>query len=125
MENQILIATNADYHPVRVFKALGDENRLTILLLVRQQTELCVCELTAALNLSQPRVSRHLAYLREHNLLQDERRGQWVYYRLHPELPEWVQSVLGRSSEACAGLLAPISQRLDALPDRPVSVDCS
>ncbi|WP_312846276.1 metalloregulator ArsR/SmtB family transcription factor [Marinobacter arenosus] len=119
------MANTLDYHPVPVFKALGDENRLTILLLIRQQTELCVCELTAALNLSQPRVSRHLAYLREHNLLQDERRGQWVYYRLHPELPEWVQSVLDRSSEACAGLLAPISERLDALPDRPVSVDCS
>lgn len=124
MGNQILVTNRTDYHPVPVFKALGDENRLSILLLIRQQTELCVCELTAALNLSQPRVSRHLAYLREQNLLQDERRGQWVYYRLHPELPDWVQSVLGKSSEASGDLLGPINQRLDTLPERPVSVDC-
>ncbi|MBW4934859.1 metalloregulator ArsR/SmtB family transcription factor [Marinobacter sp. F4206] len=119
------MTTDADYRPVPVFKALGDENRLAILLLIRQQTELCVCELTAALELAQPTVSRHLAYLRAQNLLQDERRGQWVYYRLHPDLPDWVQSVLERSSEVCASLLGPIHRRLGTLPTRSVSENCS
>lgn len=121
---QIFVNSNADYQPVAIFKAFGDENRLAILLLVRQQTELCVCELTAALNLSQPTVSRHLAYLREQNLLQDERRGQWVYYRLHSNLPRWVRSVLDDASPACTNLLQPISQRLGTTSGRPVSEDC-
>ncbi|NAW52450.1 transcriptional regulator, partial [Vibrio sp. V41_P2S12T139] len=44
--------------------------------------------------LSQPKVSRHLAELRKHELVLDERRGKWVYYRINPELAPWVKQVL-------------------------------
>lgn len=76
-------------------RALSDETRLRILTLLYKWGELCVCELTFALQLSQPKISRHLAVLREHQLLKDRRDGQWIYYRLHPDLPSWSLRTLG------------------------------
>ncbi|HPE62348.1 MAG TPA: metalloregulator ArsR/SmtB family transcription factor [Thiolinea sp.] len=75
-------------------KALSDQTRLRILLLLAGGAELCVCELTQALALAQPKISRHLAILRESGLLLDRKAGLWVYYRLHPELPGWTLAVL-------------------------------
>src|SRR5680860_1416348 len=72
----------ADYNPVTIFRALGDELRLAALLLIRDQEKLCVCELTEAFGVAQPKVSRHLATLRDAGLVETERRGQWVYYYL-------------------------------------------
>ncbi|MDX1756936.1 MAG: metalloregulator ArsR/SmtB family transcription factor [Marinobacter sp.] len=108
-----------DYPPATVFKLLGDDNRLATLLLLLREGELCVCELTAALELSQPRISRFLAQLREQALVEDERRGQWVYYRLHPALPEWVHGVLESTVAANTDLLSPMVLRLDTMTDRP------
>jgi len=82
--------------PLSIFKCLADDTRVRIALLVARQGELCVCELTAALEQSQPKISRHLAQLRNCGLLEDERRGQWVYYRLHPGLPDWVRQMLSQ-----------------------------
>ncbi len=75
-------------------KALADQTRLRILMLLTGKEELCVCELTQALELAQPKISRHLAILRESGLLLDRKSGLWVYYRLHPELTLWVLDVL-------------------------------
>ncbi len=75
-------------------KALADQTRLRILLLLVGKDELCVCELTQALELAQPKISRHLAVLRESGLLLDRKAGLWVYYRLHPELPCWLLDTL-------------------------------
>lgn len=80
--------------PDSFFHALADMTRLRCVLLIQQQGELCVCELTAALNLAQPKISRHLALLKAAGILQDRREGTWVLYRLHPQLPNWVQQVL-------------------------------
>lgn len=71
------------------FKSLADDTRLKILLLIKQEQELCVCELTEALALSQPKISRHIALLRQAGLLQDRRSGKWVYYRLSSDLLPW------------------------------------
>lgn len=76
------------------FKCLSDPTRLDILKIVLAQGNVCVCEITEALNLSQPKISRHLALLRNLSILLDQRKGQWVYYRLNPELPEWASAVL-------------------------------
>lgn len=76
------------------FKCLSDPTRLDILKMVMAKDNVCVCEMTAALNLSQPKISRHLALLRNLSILLDQRKGQWVYYRLNPDLPEWAHSVL-------------------------------
>lgn len=105
--------------PPLLFKALADETRARIALLVAQEEELCVCELTCALDLSQPKISRHLAQLRSSGLLADRRQGQWVYYRLHPELPGWAQTVLAATLAANQGWLQADAKRLSCMGDRP------
>lgn len=65
----------------QTFKALSDETRLRILALL-SEGELCVCDLMAALDLPQSTVSRHLAYLRNAGLVEDERHGVWMFYRV-------------------------------------------
>ena len=80
--------------PAQFFKCLSDETRLRCVALLQKQGKLCVCELTAALNLSQPKISRHLALLRQCGLLQDSREGQWVYYQINPLLPGWALPIL-------------------------------
>jgi ArsR family transcriptional regulator, arsenate/arsenite/antimonite-responsive transcriptional repressor len=86
--------------PVQLFKALSDETRLRCLALIGQG-ERCVCDLTGALQLSQPKVSRHLAQFRANGILLDRRQGQWVYYRINPELPQWALSILRETLTAC------------------------
>ncbi len=76
------------------FKCLSDPTRLDILKIILERQNVCVCEITEILQLSQPKISRHLALLRNLSILLDERKGQWVYYRLNPDLPEWVNAVL-------------------------------
>ena len=77
-----------------LFKCLSDPTRLDILKIILERQNVCVCEITEILQLSQPKISRHLALLRNLSILLDERKGQWVYYRLNPDLPEWVNAVL-------------------------------
>ncbi|WP_137817387.1 metalloregulator ArsR/SmtB family transcription factor [Pseudomonas sp. 2FG] len=108
--------------PTTVFKCLADETRVRVMLLVACEQELCVCELTCALDLSQPKVSRHLAQLRSGGLLADRRQGQWVYYRLHPNLPGWVHSILTTVLDANKHWLSPDSKRLEEMGDRPERV---
>lgn len=86
--------------PTVLFKALADETRARICLLLALQGELCVCDLTAALQVSQPKVSRHLAVLRSAGLLSDRRAGQWIYYRLGLALPSWVEQLLRLTADA-------------------------
>lgn len=64
-----------------VYRALADETRLRILALLRDG-EVCVCHLHASLRLPQPTISRHLAYLRNAELVEARRQGVWMYYRL-------------------------------------------
>lgn len=107
------------FFPDILAKALSDSTRARIVLLVVQERELCVCELTCALNDIQPKISRHLALLREAGLLADRRAGQWVYYRLHPELPAWVVQILEIMLDANRAWLAGSNQRLCAMENRP------
>ena len=65
----------------RVFQALGDPTRLRILGLLLAG-EVCVCHIHESLGISQPKASRHLAYLRRTGLVETRREGLWVYYRL-------------------------------------------
>jgi ArsR family transcriptional regulator len=89
-------------NPLQLFKCLSDETRLRCVLLLQYHGELCVCELTRALQLSQPKISRHLAQLRAFGLLQDRRQGLWVYYRIHPHLPPWAMPLLQETLAAVA-----------------------
>ena len=64
-----------------MFKALGDDNRLRIVLALREQ-ELCVCQIVALLELANSTVSQHLTILRHAGLIESHKHGRWVYYRL-------------------------------------------
>lgn len=107
--------------PTVLFKSLADDTRTRITLLIAREGELCVCELTAALEQSQPKISRHLALLRSSGLLADRRQGQWVYYRLHPELPTWVTEMLKGVVDANQQWLDTETKRLCEMNDRPVN----
>lgn len=80
--------------PETLFQILGDPTRLRILALLAARAELCVCDFTRVLKLSQPMISRHLAQLRAAALVSDRRDGVWIHYRLHPGLPAWARAVL-------------------------------
>lgn len=75
-----------------LLKALSDETRLRIILLLNQ-SELCVCQLCGIMSLSQPKISKHLSKLRDLGLVQDRREDKYVYYSLngsHKELANFI-----------------------------------
>jgi ArsR family transcriptional regulator, arsenate/arsenite/antimonite-responsive transcriptional repressor len=92
----------------RVFKAMGDPVRLRLLSLIASHEggEACVCDLSGVFDLSGPTISHHLKVLREAGLISGERRGTWVYYRVHPEALGRLSAVLvpdtGQGAEAAA-----------------------
>ncbi|MDD3449742.1 MAG: metalloregulator ArsR/SmtB family transcription factor [Gammaproteobacteria bacterium] len=107
--------------PETLFRSLADPTRLRCLVLLHELGELCVCELTHALEEPQPKISRHLAQLRRAGLVEDRREGLWIHYRLSPRLPGWAQAVLAQTA---AGLdaQAPFRgdrERLAAMESRP------
>ncbi|MEY8014890.1 ArsR/SmtB family transcription factor [Mycobacterium servetii] len=79
-----------------MFKALGDPVRLRLLSLIASHPggEACVCEISTTFDLSQPTISHHLKLLRTAGLLDCERRGTWVYYRVIPAALQQLSSVL-------------------------------
>ncbi|MGG0188047.1 ArsR/SmtB family transcription factor [Bacillus rhizoplanae] len=66
----------------QLLKLLGDKTRLTIVSILKQR-ECCVCELLEVFDTSQPSISQHLRKLKDLGLVQEERRGQWIYYSLN------------------------------------------
>ncbi len=108
------------------FKCLSDETRLRCVALLQREGRLCVCELTTALALSQPKISRHLACLRQQGLLVDSREGQWVFYQINPQLPVWGLDILNEMLKAVAVEAVFIDDltRLQKMTDRPVSSRC-
>jgi ArsR family transcriptional regulator len=90
---------NADHAAelARLFKALGDPVRLRLLSLVASHDggEACVCDISDSFELSQPTISHHLKVLRQSGLLDCERRGTWVYYRVVPAALQQLSSMFG------------------------------
>ncbi len=66
---------------IKVMKALSDPNRVKIIKMLQQKV-LCVCEMRAALNIAQPTVSKHLKLLEDAGLVESDKDGLWVNYRL-------------------------------------------
>lgn len=106
-------------NPVKFFKSLADETRLRCILLIHEENELCVCELTAALDEIQPKISRHLANLKSNGLLLDRKQGQWVFYRINPALPEWCLCTLQHTVAANTEFVSENRKRLHAMGERP------
>ena len=109
--------THALDKPTGLFKAFADPVRLRVLMLLTAREEVCVCHLHEALDLPQPMVSRHLAYLRKHGVVATRKEGLWVYYRLARPTSD-----LHRMLVACVGsclggfeLLDADRKRLDGL----------
>jgi len=82
----------------RQFKALADPTRVGIVNRLAAAPEVCVCDLTAAFELSQPTISHHLRILRDAGLVAATKRGTWSYYRLLPEAVEPLRLALGASA---------------------------
>jgi ArsR family transcriptional regulator, arsenate/arsenite/antimonite-responsive transcriptional repressor len=77
----------------RFFQALGDNTRLRLLNLMGDQ-EICVCYFVEILNQPQPKISRHLAYLRNAGIVTTRRDGKWMHYRIATPLNEGAAKVL-------------------------------
>jgi ArsR family transcriptional regulator len=77
-----------------LFKALADETRLAILKQLREQGEVCACDLQACCELAQPTVSHHLKVLRRAGLVRAEKRGLWVYYTLDEQSMEALRGLI-------------------------------
>jgi ArsR family transcriptional regulator len=112
--------------PAQFFKCLSDDTRLRCITLLQKEGKLCVCELTTALALSQPKISRHLASLRQCGLLQDSREGQWVYYQINAQLPDWTLPLFESALAAVASTKQFESDhaRLLQMENRPGALMC-
>ena len=102
-----------------VFDALADATRRRILALLVNQGELCVCELTAALDDSQPKISRHLGVLKDAGVVLPRREGTWMFYRLAVPLPAWLDTLLQTLPTGAVRELKADLKRLKAMAGRP------
>lgn len=110
----------ADFDPITFYKSLTDDIRLKALMLIEYHGELCVCELMEALEEDvQPKISRNLAVLKKANVITDRKHGQWVFYRINPELPLWAKTVVAQTTENNTHLIEREIGRLDTMQNRP------
>ncbi len=91
----------------RYLKTIGVGTRLQILKDIRHGP-LCICDLTASLNMSQPAVSQHMRRLKEELIVLDDKRGKWTFWSLNTEHPHHFI----------------LLQLLDLLPDREIAKQC-
>ncbi|NLE95918.1 MAG: helix-turn-helix transcriptional regulator [Dehalococcoidia bacterium] len=96
------------HETVSIAKAIADRNRIRVLAVLMKHEELCVCQITALLNLATPTVSRHMSILRGAGLVHSRKRGRWVHYQLSLEFPpllrQWLVESLSGSPETEADL---------------------
>jgi ArsR family transcriptional regulator len=105
--------------PSLLFRAFADPTRLRILNLLIER-ELCVCDLCAVIDEVQPKVSRHLAYLRRTGLITVREEGRWAFYRITSK-PSPIQETLLACVGSCLRDFEQLRRdlrRLDALPKR-------
>ena len=78
----------------RLLKALADETRLGIVLQLREQGDVCQCDLVACCDLAQPTVSHHMRVLRQAGIVTATRRGVWMHYQLNSAVLERLRRYL-------------------------------
>lgn len=87
-------------------KALADGNRLRVVAALLRSKELCVCQITALLEIATGTVSRHMSILQTAQLVESRKDGRWVFYRLHGSFPKhlrfWLEASLQTSETALA-----------------------
>ncbi|MEE4217188.1 MAG: metalloregulator ArsR/SmtB family transcription factor [Xanthomonadales bacterium] len=107
--------------PNSIFGILSDLTRLRALMLIQSEGEACVCEMTFALEESQPKVSRHLALMRDAGVVQSRREGTWMHYRINTDLPRWGKEIIEQTHARISGLppFKNDKERLVRMKDRP------
>jgi ArsR family transcriptional regulator len=98
---------------VMIFKALSDETRLRIIKLL-EQGELCVCDIVAALDMVQPKVSFHLSTLKESGFIKDRKQGKWIHYSLNEKDMFRRMLILSACDRMSDASIAEDRKRLDA-----------
>lgn len=104
---------------VDTLKVLADTTRLQMMLLLSLEEELCVCELVAALDESQPKISRHLRILKDARMISDRRQGQWMFYAIAKNCPGWVTDLLAQLSHHEQSELWHQRARVEQMESRP------
>jgi len=107
--------------PVPIYKALADESRLRILNLLRDGP-LCVCHVQEALQFPQPKISKQLAYLKKHGIVQSRRYNNWTIYEIPDEPHPLLSFNLSQLEETFNSL--PYSQDSNRLKKIDTSVAC-
>lgn len=104
-----------------LFHILSDETRLRALALTQTAGEVCICELVHALGLPQPKISRHMAAMRDAGIVIPRRDAQWVFYAPNPAMPHWQQQVITATMLGLKDSLitAKDLKRLNSMPNRP------
>lgn len=106
--------------PISFYKSLTDDIRLKALMLTHYHGELCVCELMAALDEeSQPKLSRNLAVLKKSDIITGRKHGQWVFYRVNPQLPQWAKTVIAQTTRHNLPLIHDSINLLKSMTNRP------
>lgn len=102
---------------VRLLSALADPTRLAIVRQLAAESETCACDFTSCCDVGQPTVSHHLRVLREAGVVTSERRGQWIFYRLAPDVAERLTAV---ARGLIPGGLIPVADLVARRGARPV-----
>jgi len=105
-----------------LFHILSDETRLRALALMHTAGEVCICELVYALGLPQPKISRHMATMRDAGIATARRDAQWVFYAPNPALPDWQRHVINAAMQGLkeSPVTAQDLTRLKTMPNRPL-----
>ena len=85
----------------RLFQAFADPTRLRLINLMAAQ-EICVCYFVEVIGAPQPKISRHLAYLRRAGIVAARRDGKWMHYRIMPQADEAAASILSAVLDSLA-----------------------
>ena len=98
---------------IRLLAALADPTRLAIVRQLAADTETCACDFTSCCDVRQPTVSHHLKVLREAGIVTSERRGQWIYYRLAPDVARRLEGI---AQGLVPGSLIPVADLVRRTP---------
>jgi len=79
---------------LKIIGALNDETRVKLLRFIKENGEVCVCDIESSFNMVQSRVSRHLKILKDAGFLRVDRRGKWAYYSIKNPLEKFEKKAL-------------------------------
>ncbi|MCW3131387.1 MAG: metalloregulator ArsR/SmtB family transcription factor, partial [Candidatus Methanospirare jalkutatii] len=86
-----------------IFQTLSEQLRLRALVLIVLEGELCVCELVHALDVTQPKISRHMSVMRDAGIVVARRHAQWVFYGINSSLSSWQRQIIDAAVAGAKG----------------------